>query len=241
MTHSIATGHSHIVRRKMNLQISGILGDKISLNESEKSTIKNPNDSWQQGDFVTFFPSERLCSLQTKKNTSRIGSGQRAFEYDTIEAVKGDSSPLVSEEDIEDRLSEAKELKLQVISALSLPIGTEIIIGAKGSVNGKRTMKECCVYFGTQSTTKTPVDYLIPKVERGIGTVHCIIQYNAKENCYKIRDLGNGCGTFIKIIGKIPLKTGHMIFFGETHFLITVNEQELIMKFMGGPKINTQL
>jgi hypothetical protein len=237
----MAIGHSHIVRQKTNTQISGIFDEKVVSSEDEKSTVKNPNDSLQQGDFVTFFPSDRICSFHSNKNTGRIGSGQRLFECDTIEVVKGDNSPLAFDEDIEVTLNSASKLKLQVISALSLPTDTEIIIDAKGLVNGKKAVKGTGVYFGTQSTVKAPVDYLIPKVERGIGTVHCVIQYDTIKNCYQIKDLGNGCGTFIKIVGKIPLKSGHMIFFGEIHFLITVKEGELVIKFMGGPKTNTQL
>lgn len=217
------------------------VGTTVVSSEDEKSTIKNPNDSWQNGDFLTFFPSERVGSLPSKKNSLAIGAGQRLVGQEFVEVAKGDDAPLEFDEETEDSLSKAELLKLQIVSALSLKIGTEIIIDSKGLVNGKKVGKGHRAYFGTLSTDKAPVDYLIPKVERGIGTVHCVIQYDTKKNCYQIKDLGNGCGTFIKIAGKITLKTGHAIFFGEIHFRITITEEELALRFLGGPRANHQL
>lgn len=122
---------------------------------------------------------------------------------------------------------------------MALEVGAEILIEAKGLVNGKKVGR--CVYLGTESSERFPAGYLIPKAEKGIGTVHCVIQFNTEKNSYQIKDLGKGCGTFIKIVGRVAVKTGYMIFIGETHFLITVTPEELIFKFLGSAKVKHQL
>eukprot|EP00826_Nyctotherus_ovalis_P059521 TRINITY_DN8285_c0_g1_i1.p1 TRINITY_DN8285_c0_g1~~TRINITY_DN8285_c0_g1_i1.p1 ORF type:complete len:186 (+),score=38.14 TRINITY_DN8285_c0_g1_i1:218-775(+) len=183
-------------------------------------------------DLMTFLPLDRASCSSSKKGSSK------AVPPEPEKAKPDEINPKVNDT-IEEAYDKARTLGLQVVSALALEIGAEIIIKAKGLVNGKKVGR--CIYLGTESSERFPVGYLIPKAEKGIGTVHCVIQFNVEKNCYQIKDLGKGCGTFIKIAGRVTVRTGYMVFIGEMHFTITVTPEELVLKFLGNAKIKHQL
>ena len=48
-----------------------------------------------------------------------------------------------------------------------------------------------------------------------------IIKYNISDNRYYLRDLGEGCGTFVKIDSPLVLKNGYIISFGDSHMTVS--------------------
>ena len=63
---------------------------------------------------------------------------------------------------------------------------------------------------------------------------------NTALNGYTLVDLGYGTGTFIKILNPLPIKDGYIISFEESHMAITLNDEQMLIKFLDGPKADME-
>lgn len=64
----------------------------------------------------------------------------------------------------------------------------------------------------------------MPEAESGFGSKHFKIYYSKLDDEFKIKDLGEGSGTFVKIDGFFRVKDGSMISFGNYNLLLNFKE-----------------
>ena len=136
-------------------------------------------------------------------------------------------------------------LDLEVINSWNLPIGLQLHIDEYGLKNSLRNQGDGYTYFGFQteeSFNANPyIDYLLgPKDqeydEQFIGK-HFQIRFDNDTKKFYIKDLGNGFGTFIKLINEEKIKDNLLINIGETYIVFSFNdnnENELILKLFTG-------
>jgi hypothetical protein len=142
-------------------------------------------------------------------------------------------------------------LDLELLNSWNLPIGLQLHIDQYGLKNSIRNEKDGITYFGFQTeedlTSNPYIDYLLgPKDqeydEQFIGK-HFQIRFDRDTKKYYIKDLGNGFGTFIKLINELKLKDNLLINIGETYMVfsfINENENHLMIKiFTGDEQCNT--
>ena len=88
----------------------------------------------------------------------------------------------------------------------------------------RRNARDRTVFFGTQDEKVVVNDVLLPD-DSGFGKKHFFIKYLIESNEYVVKDMGDGTGTFIKIISPIILSSGLIISFGESHMVVGINEK----------------
>eukprot|EP00826_Nyctotherus_ovalis_P003355 TRINITY_DN10681_c0_g2_i2.p1 TRINITY_DN10681_c0_g2~~TRINITY_DN10681_c0_g2_i2.p1 ORF type:complete len:140 (+),score=4.78 TRINITY_DN10681_c0_g2_i2:471-890(+) len=106
-----------------------------------------------------------------------------------------------------------------------------------------RGIKNMITYFGTQAespenTTATRNDIEL-NLQDASPSARCFkIYYSKIENEYFLKDLGEGPGVFTRIEGKMPLKQGNVLIFGQHHLAISY---KLTKDIDHNCKINIQL
>ena len=144
-------------------------------------------------------------------------------------------------------------LDLEILNSWNLPIGLQLHIDQYGLKNSIRNEKDSITYFGYQTeeelNTNPYIDYLLgPKDqeydEQFMGK-HFQIRYDWNTKKYYIKDLGNGFGTFIKLINETKIKDNLLINIGETYIVFSFNdknENDLMIKlFTGDEQCNTYI
>ena len=131
------------------------------------------------------------------------------------------------------------------VSNWNLPIGLQLHIDPFGLKNSLRNQRDGYTYFGFQTeenyNAHPYIDYLLgPKDqdydEQFIGK-HFQIRFDDDKKKYYIKDLGNGFGTFIKLIREEKIKDNLLINIGETYIVFSFNEDnenDLIIKLFTG-------
>lgn len=64
-------------------------------------------------------------------------------------------------------------------------------------------------------------DVVLPAADN-FGARHFQIKFSNEHNCYTIKDLGDGSGTFIKVQKQFILKNGHIVSFGDNHMVVGI-------------------
>ena len=136
-------------------------------------------------------------------------------------------------------------LDLEILNSWNLPIGLQLHLDEFGLKNSIRNKGDGFTYFGFQTeeslNTEPFIDYLLgPKDqeydEQFVGK-HFQIRYDNDTKKYYIKDLGNGFGTFIKLINEQKIKDNLLINIGETYIVFSFNndnENEIIIKLFSG-------
>ena len=218
--------------RKKNSKTEESNNNRISTNKTEKMLInksknKNINDS--------------LSKKKTKEKTNP----------NTISEKHNENNILNESKKYQQNDKENPCLDLEVLNSWNLPIGLQLHIDEYGLKNSLRNESDGFTYFGFQteeSLNSNPyIDYLLgPKDqeydEQFIGK-HFQIRYDNNTKKYYIKDLGNGFGTFIKLINEEKIKDNLLINIGETYIVFSFdneNEKELVIKlFTGEEQCNT--
>jgi hypothetical protein len=52
--------------------------------------------------------------------------------------------------------------------------------------------------------------------------------------------LGDGTGTFVKVVQPLQLKDGYIVSFGESHMAISISQDIIKFKFLEGPKCDQE-
>jgi len=126
-----------------------------------------------------------------------------------------------------------QRLLLTITEAQSLPVGEVLEIHPKGLLSSAIARRDGRTYAGYDHSY---CDIVLPKDEFGIGSVHFVIEYNAANCQYLIKDEGDGTGTFVKLSDPLPLQSYYILSFGSTHMTVIVEETKLTVKFIEGPK-----
>ena len=136
-------------------------------------------------------------------------------------------------------------LDLEILNSWNLPIGLQLHLDEFGLKNSIRNKGDGFTYFGFQTeesfNANPSIDYLLgPKDqeydEQFIGK-HFQIRFDNDTKKFYIKDLGNGFGTFIKLINEEKIKDNLLINIGETYIVFSFNdnnENELILKLFTG-------
>ena len=126
-----------------------------------------------------------------------------------------------------------------------MAIGSEFEIYPNGLKSSKRNVKDGCVYAGSVEKLGrlTVNDIILPEKEKGIGKRHFMINYNKgnlylEHGSYFIKDMGEGMGTFIRIDEPIVLKSSYIISFGDSHMIVQLEETQITLRFIEGPKVD---
>ena len=144
-------------------------------------------------------------------------------------------------------------LDLEILNSWNLPIGLQLHIDQFGLKNSIRNEKDSITYFGYQNEEELNlnpyIDYLLgPKDqeydEQFMGK-HFQIRFDWNTKKYYIKDLGNGFGTFIKLVNETKIKDNLLINIGETYIVFSFNnenDKDLMIKiFTGDEQSNTYL
>ena len=131
-----------------------------------------------------------------------------------IENIKGEKK--------EEVVLSTKILQITIIESPSVTPGTIIRMNQEGIIGSKRNAKDNRAFFGTYEGDNPYQinDYTIPQEEQGFGKRHFMIEYDARLSSYFLKDLGDGTGTFIKIMHKTALNSNMIISFNSVHLAI---------------------
>jgi FHA domain len=151
---------------------------------------------------------------------------------------------------LEQAATNAQKLKLRVISSSTIKRGTEYFINALGCQNSKRPVKDGFTYAGVKKNIKLENggksianDIVLPIDDKEIAEKHrgqhFCIYYELNKNCYCIRDLSIGFGTFAKVQDLLIIKDNYLLLMGEHYVLLNIilesQASKLKVKVFGPP------
>lgn len=239
---------------------------KYSYKNTEAITIINNNIN-QNNNLNTYYSTERktidktetqtnnkITNSKTKKElNNKISTLSKSKTYNKTNSNSKSNQIIKNNLTLNQNKAEPEKLclDLEILNSWNLPIGLQLHIDKFGLKNSIRNEKDGITYFGFQSeeelNTNPYIDYLLgPKDqeydEQFIGK-HFQIRFEEKNKKYYIKDLGNGFGTFIKLINETKIKDNLLINIGETYIVFSFkneNEKEIIIKiFTGDEQCNT--
>lgn len=116
----------------------------------------------------------------------------------------------------------SKTLAITVLESPTLKQGTVLKMTHTGLEGSKRDEKDGRAYFGTdtgQGQHQTN-DCVFSMDEQGFGRRHFVIEYEASRNVYMLKDLGDGTGTFIRVVEKRSIKKNVILSFTTLHLAV---------------------
>ena len=125
----------------------------------------------------------------------------------------------------------SKKLFLEIISCDNISDKyIKLEIDPYGYVDSKRE-KDSITYFGYQNGN-SGIDYVLSNsdnfyFDNNFNGKHFMIQFNPDDLNYYIKDLGIGCGTFIKIQEWTEIRNNLLINIGENYLVFSLGEEEL--------------
>jgi hypothetical protein len=115
-----------------------------------------------------------------------------------------------------------KTLDIEILESSTIQAGTIIKMNSKGLLDSERDPKDGRAYFGTDTGQDQHQinDYVFSMEEQGLGKRHFMIEYNASKNNYFLKNLGDGTGTFIRIVGKRVISINTILSFTTMHLAV---------------------
>ena len=239
---------------------------KYSYKNTEAITIINNNTN-ENNEINTYFTTygkitDKNEITNSKTNNSKKQLKENKFEekdiikenktknsFNSLSKKKtNEKTEKNKKNDISNESKKEKEnntLDLEILNSWNLPIGLQLHLDEFGLKNSIRNKGDGFTYFGFQTeeslNSEPYIDYLLgPKDqeydEQFIGK-HFQIRFDNDTKKYYIKDLGNGFGTFIKLINEEKIKDNLLINIGETYIVFSFNndnENELIIKLFSG-------
>ena len=219
----------------------------------KNETLNNKTTNSKKAKNVNNFDDKDLIKENKTKNSFHSLSKRKTNEKTNPNIIlEKNKANNISNESKKEK--EKLCLDLEVLNSWNLPIGLQLHIDEFGLKNSIRNKGDGITYFGFQTedslNTEPYIDYLLgPKDqeydEQFIGK-HFQIRFDNETKKYFIKDLGNGFGTFIKLINEEKIKDNLLINIGETYIVFSFNnnenENELMIKlFTGDEQCNTYL
>ena len=210
----------------------------------KNETLNNKTTNSKKAKNVNNFDDKDLIKENKTKNSFNSISKRKTNEKTNPNIILEKNKT----NNISNELKKEKEklcLDLEVLNSWNLPIGLQLHIDEFGLKNSIRNKGDGITYFGFQTedslNTEPYIDYLLgPKDqeydEQFIGK-HFQIRFDNETKKYFIKDLGNGFGTFIKLINEEKIKDNLLINIGETYIVFSFNndnENELTIKLFTG-------
>lgn len=210
----------------------------------KNETLNNKTTNSKKAKNVNNFDDKDLIKENKTKNSFNSLSKRKTNEKTNPNIIlEKNKTNNISNESKKEK--EKLCLDLEVLNSWNLPIGLQLHIDEFGLKNSIRNKGDGITYFGFQTedslNTEPYIDYLLgPKDqeydEQFIGK-HFQIRFDNETKKYFIKDLGNGFGTFIKLINEEKIKDNLLINIGETYIVFSFNndnENELTIKLFTG-------
>ena len=210
----------------------------------KNETLNNKTTNSKKAKNVNNFDDKDLIKENKTKNSFNSLSKRKTNEKTNPNIIlEKNKTNNISNESKKEK--EKLCLDLEVLNSWNLPIGLQLHIDEFGLKNSIRNKGDGITYFGFQTedslNTEPYIDYLLgPKDqeydEQFIGK-HFQIRFDNETKKYYIKDLGNGFGTFIKLINEEKIKDNLLINIGETYIVFSFNndnENELTIKLFTG-------
>lgn len=154
--------------------------------------------------------------------------------------LKEEEKTLMGTMKIKEVYDRAKKLILEIMTSNNSNFFS-LEINPLGYINSRRDKKDGITYFGYEKDNEEneidkEIDVVLNPNDENICDdkfygKHFQISFNPKDLNYYIKDLGHGCGTFIKIIDWIEIKNNSLINIGENYIVFSIgaedNEKEL--------------
>ena len=128
-------------------------------------------------------------------------------------------------EKIKKVFSASKKLILEIVTSDNIDEKfIQIEIDPLGYTNSKR-QKDGITYFGYQNEEDFKIDYILRYSDNfdndNFNGRHFMIKFNPDDLNYYIKDLGKGCGTFIKIQEWTEIKNNLLLNIGENYIVFS--------------------
>ena len=109
-------------------------------------------------------------------------------------------------------------------------------------MNSVRNVKDGCTYAGSSKTESGSEvnDIVLPEDTASASSRNFVIRYDGESSNYNLTDLGEGSGTFVRIEEPYRLTGTRIASFGDTHMVLKIENDTLEVKFVDGPKLNSE-
>jgi pSer/pThr/pTyr-binding forkhead associated (FHA) protein len=189
---------------------------------------------------------KRFCAVSLKQCCFVSNENSRSESPQKDESIinNNDITNQLENQSISDKNSKSSKtlqkkpsvlLKLEVLDSQSLEIGSIFLIDSEGLRGGSRA-KDSSVLIGSDSSN----DIVLSSHEKGVGGRHLMLKFDVcHKNCFGIRDLGEGMGTFIRLDKRLSLKCNNIISFGDSHMIVLIDYSDgsrITLKFIDGPR-----
>lgn len=193
----------------------------------------------------------QCCCQYVKENEEVKGPGNKIESFqnkNSLEVEKFihglDESSIIAapSPQLDGSFSGSPKLQIRIIESSVIEVGTLLSISPAGLENSKRNANDFKVFIGSKLKENDEIinDFVIDERGKGLGSRHLVIKYIQIKQKYCISDLGDGSGTFVKIISPLVLRDGYIVSFGNSHMTIHLSQTSntLTVKFLEGPKSN---
>lgn len=182
---------------------------------------------------------------EEEKGAPKIETFQSKNNLEAEKFIQGlDESSIVAAPlpQFDGSFSGSPKLQIRIIESSAVEVGTLLSISPAGLENSKRNANDFKVFVGSKLKENDEIinDFVIDERSKGLGSRHFVIKYVHVKQKYCISDLGDGSGTFVKIISPLLLRDGYIVSFGNSHMTIHLSQtsKTLTIKFLEGPKSN---
>ena len=135
-----------------------------------------------------------------------------------------------------------KKLMLEVQDSPSLRPGKCFVITPTGLRQSNRKMIDGRTIVGTDPNM---CDIVMGEEDKELGKMHFVVEFSKAGDCFLIKDLGDGNGTFMKIEGSHVLHNGDVLSFGASHAGVQIQPQgcssTFTLRFFEGPRASDML
>ena len=229
------TNENNVINTYYTTNGKSVDKNEITINKTTNSKKQKIENKSEAKDLIIENKTKNISNSLSKKKTNEKTNPNIQEEKNTKNNILNESK----------KEKEKLCLDLEVLNSWNLPVGLQLHIDEFGLKNSLRNQADGFTYFGfeTEETLNSNpyIDYLLgPKEqdydEQFIGK-HFQIRFDNITKKYYIKDLGNGFGTFIKLINEEKIKDNLLINIGETYIVFSfndINENEITIKLFTG-------
>jgi hypothetical protein len=154
-----------------------------------------------------------------------------------MSALAGTASNLQAVGDGDGEAMRVKKLLLEVQDSPSLEAGKCYEITPSGLRQSSRPIIDGRTVVGSDASA---CDIILSSDDTNIGKMHFVIEYTLGNDCFTIKDLGEGNGTYKQIDNTHSLHNGDVLSFGASHAGVQIESKgagsTLTLRFFEGPR-----
>ena len=177
--------------------------------------------------FFLVFPTQ--CCFESDSDVRSVRNKGASSHLDLTQSTVKKS--LSSSSNEQEPFTPGLKLLLEVRDSPSVQAGKVFQITPTGMVASPRQVVDGKTIIGGDDNE---CDIVLSR-DADIGKMHCVIEYNAKNRAFYVKDLGDGNGTFIRVEGSRELRNGNVVNFGDSHARVMISDSTLSLQFYEGP------